>query len=44
MTPDEVRRVLGEPQEELAFGTRTRWTYPDLTVVFENGRVASVRF
>jgi hypothetical protein len=44
MTPVEVRGVLGEPLEELAFGTRTRWRYPDLIVIFESGRVSSVKF
>jgi Zn-dependent protease with chaperone function len=44
MTTDEVRRALGEPQAEIVFGDRTRWTYPDLTVVFEKGRVSDVKF
>jgi len=44
MTPEEVRRALGNPQSELIFGERTRWTYPDLTVIFEKGRVTEVRF
>ena len=30
--------------DELVFGERTRWTYPDLTVIFENGKVKEVRF
>jgi Zn-dependent protease with chaperone function len=44
MTEKEVRDVLGAPDEEIAFGAATRWTYPDLTVVFEGGRVKEVRF
>ena len=44
MTEKEVREVLGAPDEEIAFGAATRWTYPDLTVVFEGGRVKEVRF
>jgi hypothetical protein len=44
MTPDEVRAVLGKPEHELTFQTRTRWTYPSLTVVFENGKVTEVKF
>ncbi len=43
MPPDEVRRVLGPPAEELVFGEKTRWTYPDRTVIFENGKVKEVR-
>jgi Zn-dependent protease with chaperone function len=44
MTEKEVRALLGSPDEELAFGSTTRWTYPDLTVVFEGGKVKEVRF
>ncbi len=43
MSPDEVRRILGRPSEELVFGDKTRWTYPDRTVIFENGKVKEVR-
>ena len=39
MTADEVRRILGDPQAEMVFGEKTRWTYPALTVVFVNGKV-----
>ena len=44
MTPLEVLDILGKPQKELTFENRSRWTYPDLTVVFENGRVKEVKF
>jgi Zn-dependent protease with chaperone function len=44
MTPDEVRRVLGSPSAELIYGDKTKWTYPDLVVLFEKGRVIEVRF
>jgi len=44
MTEDEVRSALGPPDAELLFGEKTRWTYPDLTVVFEKGKVTEVRF
>jgi hypothetical protein len=44
MTPLEVLDVLGKPQKEVTFENKSRWTYPDLTVVFENGRVKEVRF
>jgi Zn-dependent protease with chaperone function len=43
MSPDDVRRLLGPPTEELLFGEKTRWTYPDRTVIFENGTVKEVR-
>jgi hypothetical protein len=44
MTPLEVIDVLGRPQKELTFQNTNRWTYPDLTVIFENGKVKEVRF
>ena len=44
MTSDEVRRALGEPEAEVVFGEKTRWTYPGMTVVFVQGRVKDVQF
>jgi Zn-dependent protease with chaperone function len=44
MTPADVRAILGTPRDELVFGEKTRWTYPDLTVVFEKGKVREVKF
>jgi Zn-dependent protease with chaperone function len=44
MTPQDVRALLGAPREEVVFGNRTRWTYPDGAVVFEDGRVREIRF
>ncbi len=44
MSGDEVRKALGDPQAEVVFGDKTRWSYPDLTIVFEKGRVADVKF
>ncbi|MCI0573840.1 MAG: hypothetical protein L0Y66_24150, partial [Myxococcaceae bacterium] len=44
MTPLEVLDVLGKPVKEISFENRTRWNYPDLTVIFENGRVKEVKF
>jgi hypothetical protein len=44
MTALEVIEVLGKPEREVSFENKTRWTYPDLTVIFENGRVKEVRF
>jgi hypothetical protein len=40
----EVIDVLGKPQKEVSFENATKWTYPDLTVIFENGKVKEVRF
>jgi Zn-dependent protease with chaperone function len=44
MTADEVRKLLGDPQAEMVFGEKTRWSYSGLTVVFAKGRVADVQF
>ena len=44
MTALEVIDILGKPQGETSFQTQSKWTYPDLTVIFENGRVKEVRF
>jgi len=40
----EVMDILGRPQKEVSFESKTRWTYPDLTVIFVNGRVTQVNF
>jgi hypothetical protein len=44
MGAEEVRALLGPPDKEIVLDTRTRWTYPDGTVLFENGLVIEVRF
>jgi hypothetical protein len=44
MSPEEVRSILGKPKDEVVFGNRSKWVYPALTVVFENGRVKDVQF
>ncbi len=44
MTSDEVRRALGEPEAEVVFGEKTRWTYPGMTVVFDRNKVTDVQF
>jgi hypothetical protein len=44
MTPLEVLDILGKPTKEITFQGQSKWTYPDLTVVFQNGRVKEVRF
>lgn len=44
MTALEVIDILGKPQSETSFQSQSKWTYPDLTVIFESGRVKEVRF
>ena len=44
MTTDEVRRLLGDPDAEVVFGDKTRWSYPGMRVVFANGKVTEVPF
>jgi hypothetical protein len=44
MTGDQVRRQLGDPQGEVVFGEKTRWTYPGMTVIFAKGKVTDVQF
>ena len=43
MTPDEVRAILGDPDNALVFGERLRWTYETQTIVFEEGVVTEIR-
>jgi membrane protease subunit (stomatin/prohibitin family) len=40
---DEVRAALGQPTGEVVFGEKARWSYGDITVIFEAGRVTEVR-
>ena len=40
----EVCAALGEPEAEVVFGAKTRWTYPGVSVVFEKGEVVDVKF
>jgi Zn-dependent protease with chaperone function len=44
MTPAEVRALLGPPDREIVYSTRTRWRYEDMSVIFKDGRVVEVRF
>ncbi len=43
MSFDEVRGMFGNPTGEVVFGNKTRWTFADLTVVFEDGKVSEVK-
>jgi Zn-dependent protease with chaperone function len=44
MSSDDVRRALGEPEAEVVFGEKTRWSYQGMTVVFTRGKVTDVQF
>ena len=44
MTALEVIDIMGKPQSETNFQSQSKWVYPDLTVIFDNGRVKEVRF
>jgi len=44
MSPETVRRILGECQEEIVSGDQVTWVYPGLAVVFVKGKVTDVRF
>ena len=45
MTPDQVRALMGSPDDVTSEGGREVWTYRSVgkTVVFENGVATSVR-
>lgn len=44
MSLDEVRAAFGAPTNEVVFGDKARWSYADITVVFEGGKVVDVKF
>lgn len=44
MTALEVVEIMGKPQKQVTFGHTEKWTYDDITVIFENGKVKDVRF
>jgi hypothetical protein len=44
MTALEVVDIMGKPGKQVTFGSSEKWSYADLTVVFENGKVKDVRF
>jgi hypothetical protein len=44
MTALEVIDIMGKPQSETSFQNQSKWVYPDLTVIFDSGRVKEVRF
>jgi len=44
MTADEIRALLGDPEEIVAFANTERWSYPELGLILEEGRLRDVRF
>ena len=44
MSFDEVKGVFGNPTGEVVFGNKARWSFADITVVFEDGKVTEVKF
>jgi membrane protease subunit (stomatin/prohibitin family) len=44
MSFDEVRALFGNPSGEVVFGNKTRWSFADITVIFEDGKVTEVKF
>ncbi len=43
MTFDEARALFGEPSGEVVFGDKTRWSFADLSVIFDDGKVTEVK-
>jgi membrane protease subunit (stomatin/prohibitin family) len=44
MTFDQVRALFGSPTGEVVFGNKARWSFADITIVFEDGKVTEVKF
>jgi hypothetical protein len=44
MTMDEVRGMMGNPGNEVVFGPKARWSYADITIIFDGGKVSEVKF
>lgn len=43
MTELEVVRALGQPQEKVAFGSKTLWRYQGFSLTFQDGRVTDMK-
>jgi hypothetical protein len=43
MTSAQVLEILGPPRKQITFASTARWTYSDVTVILEDGRVKEVR-
>jgi hypothetical protein len=44
MNPEQVEATAGAPLKKVTFGARTLWTYQGFVVVFEDDKVADVKF
>lgn len=44
MSVAEVESILGPPSRQISFENKLRWTYSDVIVLFEDGKVAAVEF
>ncbi len=44
MSFDQVRGIFGNPTGEVVFGNKARWSFADMTVVFEDSKVTEVKF
>ena len=44
MSPEDVRKLLGKPKQELVVGNRTKWVYEHQTVTFQDGKVMDLSF
>ncbi len=43
MTELEVVRLIGQPREKVAFGTKSLWRYDGYSLTFQNGRVIEMK-
>ena len=39
-----MKGLFGDPTGEVVFGNKTRWSFADITVIFEDGKVTEVKF
>jgi hypothetical protein len=44
MTEAQVRSLLGDPSDQVSFSGKVKWTYPEMSIVFEGGKVKDVKF
>lgn len=42
-TPDQVTAIMGEPQQIIDLGAKKIFKYPDMKIVFNNGKVSDVQ-
>jgi hypothetical protein len=44
MSPDEVRKIVGDPREIINFGNKTTFRFLKFDVVFVDGKLVEVLF